>query len=418
MPKHVLIATLGSFGDLHPYLAIALGLKARGHFVTLASSSIYREKVESEGLRFVAIPPHMTDMEHNPEVRRRAMATFDGTRYVVQEIFLPPIEEAYRILLDEARTADVLFGSLFALGLSLAAVKLNKPYLTSALQPAAVLSAYDPPLIPAMPFLPYLPRPVLEIVFQGLHKLNSKLLDKAYALAAKEGLPASAVPRLFGQSSPHGNLNLFSRHFMAEQPDFPQPATMCGFPFYDKLDAANAGLEPGLEAFLEAGEPPYVFTLGTSAVLDPGRFYEEAQVAVNRMGKRAVFLVGRLNYEQFRALGNDRIYIAQYAPHSQLMPRGAVTIHQGGIGTTAQALRSGRPMIVVPFSHDQPDNARRCVRLGVGLSIPRSRLNAGRLEEALRAAAACVERAQAMGTLIRSEDAVAVACEKIEAAVA
>jgi rhamnosyltransferase subunit B len=415
MPRRILIATIGSFGDLHPYLAIAIGLQQRGHQVTLASSGMYREKVESEGIRFVAIPPHMADIEHNAEVRRRAMSTFDGTRYVVQEIFLPPIEEAYRILLEEARHADVLLGSLFALGLPMAAVKLGLPYINTALQPAAILSAYDPPLIPAMPFLPNLPPSVLRIIYKGLHQANGFLLKKAYELAAKEGLPSSAVPQLFGHSSPHGNLILFSRHFMAEQPDFPQPVTMCGFPFYDKLDGQHAELEPGLESFLSDGEAPYVFTLGTSAVLDPGRFYDEASIAVNRMKKRAVFLVGRANYEHFQSLSSERIYIAQYAPHSKLMPRGAATIHQGGIGTTAQALRAGKPMVVVPFSHDQPDNARRCVQLSVGASVPRNRMNAKRLEQALLEADRCRQRAAQLGELIRSEDAVARACEKIEA---
>lgn len=415
MAKRILIATVGSFGDLHPYLAIALGLKQRGHTVTLASSGMYQEKVKSEGIRFVAIPPHLADLEHNAEVRRKAMATFDGTRYVVQEIFLPPIEEAYRILLEEVKQADVAVGSTFAMGLPLAASKMGVPYLTTALQPAALLSAYDPPLVPAMPFLPMMPLWMLRVVYQGLDKMNGFLLEKAYALAAREGLPASAVPKLFGQCSPDGNLILFSKYFMAEQPDFPQPATVCGFPFYDKLDAANAGLEEGLEKFLRDGDAPYVFTLGTSAVLDPGRFYEEASIAVNRMKKRAVFLVGRTNYDQYRSLGNDRIHIAQYAPHSLLMPHGAVTVHQGGVGTTAQALRAGKPMIVVPYSHDQPDNARRCVNLGVGLSIARNRFNTSRLEEALIAAASKVEAARKMGALIQSEDAVARACEKIEA---
>jgi len=415
MPKQVLIATIGSFGDLHPYLAIAIGLKARGHSVTLASSAMYREKVQSEGIRFVGIPPDMAGLEHNPEVRRRSMATFDGTRYVVQEIFLPPIEEAYRILLEESRNADVLLGSTFAMGLPLAAAKLNLPYIHTVLQPAAMPSIYDPPLIPAAPFLPLLSPGVLKIVYKGLDKMSVILLKKVYDLARQENLPLSAVPKLFGHSSPHGNLILFSKHFMKQQPDCPQPGTLCGFPFYDKLDATFGNLDPGLESFLNAGDPPYIFTLGTSAVLDPGRFYTEAQIAVNRMGKRAVFLVGRTNFDQYRSLGNDRIFVTAYAPHSQLMPRGAVTVHQGGIGTTAQALRAGKPMIVVPYSHDQPDNARRCVRLGVGLSIPRNRFSAKLLEEALLAAPKCRELAASMGTLIQSEDAVAVACEKIEA---
>ena len=149
--------------------------------------------------------------------------------------------------------------------------------------------------------------------------------------------------------------------------------------------------------------------------MDPGRFYTEAHKAVTHLKKRAVFLVGRTNYEQYRPLGNDSVFICRYAPHSQLMPRAAANIHQGGIGTTAQALRAGKPMIVVPYSHDQPDNARRCVQLGVGLTIARKRFNASLLEAALLAAPKCNELARSMGVLIQSEDAVAVACEKIEA---
>jgi len=415
MPKHVLIAAIGSFGDLHPYLAIAIGLKQRGHHVTLASSAVYREKVESEAIRFVEIPPDFSDFEHDAEKRRRSMATFDGTRYVIQELCLPPIEDAYRILLEEARHADVLLGSTFALGLPLAAAKLNLPYIHTVLQPAATPSRYDPPLIATAPFLIHMPPWLVDIMYMGMDKMGMFLLDKAYKLAAKEGLPSSAVPKLFGHASPYGNLLLFSKHFMAEQPDFPKPTTMCGFPFYDKLDAATATLDPPLESFMNAGDPPFVFTLGTSAVLDPGRFYNEAQTAINRSGKRAVFLVGRLNYDQFLPLASESIHIAQYAPHGLLMPRAAANIHQGGIGTTAQALRSGKPMIVVPFSHDQPDNARRCARLGVGFVIPRKRFNATLLEQALSATDVLIERARAMGTLIQSEDAVAVACEKIEA---
>lgn len=415
MPKQVLIAAVGSFGDLHPYLAIAIGLKQRGQAVTLASSAMYREKVESEGIRFISIPPLMADFETDPELSRRVMSTYDGTRYVLQEIFLPVIEEAYRILLAEARSADVLLGSLGAFGLPLAAAKLGLPYLNTTLQPAAILSIYDPPLVQQMPFLHLLPPSVLKLIFSGMQYLNGFLLKKAYALAAKEGLPPSAVPSLFRHRSPHGNLILFSKHFMKEQADFPQPATMCGFPFYDKLDATLPSLDPDLEAFLRSGEPPYVFTLGTSAVMDPGRFYTEAHKAVTHLKKRAVFLVGRTNYEQYRPLGNDTVFICRYAPHSQLMSRAAAIIHQGGIGTTAQALRAGKPMIVVPYSHDQPDNARRCVQLGVGLTIARKRLNASLLEDALLAAPKCSELARSMGVLIQSEDAVAVACEKIEA---
>jgi rhamnosyltransferase subunit B len=271
-------------------------------------------------------------------------------------------------------------------------------------------------MIPAMPLMPYMPAWMLRGVYRGLDRAFEFLLKLAYDVAAAEGLPREAVPRLFRHSSPHGNLILFSRHFMAEQPDFPQPATMCGFPFYDRLTGNDVSLEGELEDFLQAGEAPFVFTLGTSAVLDPGRFYDEAAEAVGRLGRRAVFLVGRANLASYQsAFASDRIFVTAYAPHSLLMPRGRATVHQGGVGTTAQAFRAGRPMVVVPFSHDQPDNARRCVRLGVAASISRHRLSARRLEEALRRTEGFSARAAELGQLIGAEDAVARACEKIEA---
>ena len=216
MAKQVLTATIGSFGDLHPYLAIAIGLKQRGHAVTLATSKMYRDKVESEGIRFVEIPPDLERLQHDAEMRRKVMNTFDGSRYIFQEIFLPPIEEAYRILLAEARGADVTIGSMGTFAMPMVAAKLRIPYLGTVLQPAAVLSAYDPPLVPGLPFLPMLSPGVLKWVYAGMHQLTRMMLSKAYALAKREGLPDSAVPRIFGGNSPDGNLLLFSKHFMRE----------------------------------------------------------------------------------------------------------------------------------------------------------------------------------------------------------
>jgi rhamnosyltransferase subunit B len=383
----LLIATVGSFGDVHPYLAIALEAKARGHQVTFATCAHYKEKIESEDLRFVAIPPDLSGFEFDEEARRRVMHPIDGSRYVIQNVFLPPIEEAYRILLDEAADADVLLGSTFALGIPLAAYKTGKRWFTSYLQPAAIFSIYDPPQVPAMPIMPWLRRfgtwPI-RVLKDFSNRGNRYFLKKLYELARRERIPTSAIPDLFGGASPHGNLILFSKHFMAPAPDFPQPFTQCGFPFYDQQDARSTTLPPQLEQFLNGGEAPIVFTLGTSAVLDPGRFFEESAEAIHKSERRGVLLVSRLHAEKYKDWNSGKLCIVDYAPHSQLMPRAHVNVHQGGVGTTAQALRAGRPMIVVPFSHDQPDNAMRVERLGVALTIGRSHYNAQRLGEAIQ----------------------------------
>jgi rhamnosyltransferase subunit B len=177
-------------------------------------------------------------------------------------------------------------------------------------------------------------------------------------------------------------------------------------------------LNTELAAFLSAGPAPVVFTLGSSAVFDARPFYTESLQAVQEMELRAVLLIGRDARNALQGKVPDTVFVAEYTPYSELLPRAAVTVHQGGIGTTAQALRAGRPMIVMPFSHDQPDNARRVERLGVGRVIPRGRYRAVRLAQELNTlltkqtyATAAARTASEMA----AEDGVRAACDGLEA---
>lgn len=217
--------------------------------------------------------------------------------------------------------------------------------------------------------------------------------------------------------SPHGSLAWFSRVLASPQPDWPPRTVITGFPFYDKGPAEPVGLDPTLEDFLEGGAPPVVFTLGSAAVFDPGTFYEQSLTAVRRMGLRAVLLVGKEGMSSLAQAPSDRIYIGEYAPYSALFPRAELIVHQGGIGTTAQALRAGRPMLVVPYSHDQPDNAERVVRLGVARTISRSSYTWQKAEAAVRALRTdrgVIGRARALGAQLQAEDGVAAACSAID----
>jgi UDP:flavonoid glycosyltransferase YjiC (YdhE family) len=173
-------------------------------------------------------------------------------------------------------------------------------------------------------------------------------------------------------------LAMFSSVVGGPQPDWPANARLTGFAFYDRHEPMPAALA----AFLEAGEPPIVFTLGSAAVFDPGEFYRNSIGAARLLGRRAVLLIGP-EPPSLPAV-DGQIAVAPYAPFSELFPRAAAIVHQGGIGTTAQTLRAGCPMVIVPFSHDQPDNAARMVRLGVADVIGRQQYSAAAAAKALR----------------------------------
>ena len=108
-----------------------------------------------------------------------------------------------------------------------------------------------------------------------------------------------------------------------------------------------------------------MFTLGSLIVNDPGSFYVESVAAARTLGRRAVLLAGDAATGATPGLLGDDVHVCAYAPHSLLFPRAAAVVHHGGIGTLAQALRSGRPELVVPFFADQIDNADRARRLNV-----------------------------------------------------
>jgi UDP:flavonoid glycosyltransferase YjiC (YdhE family) len=228
------------------------------------------------------------------------------------------------------------------------------------------------------------------------------------------GLAAGQNPILDGQHSPHLVLAMFSRWLTDPQPDWPAATVVTGPVLYN--GAASPELSGELERFLAAGDPPIVFTLGTSAVEAAGSFYDVSGGAARRLRRRAVLLIGRHAHNRPREAGGD-VLALEYAPHATLFPRAAAVVHQGGVGTLHQALAAGKPTLVVPFAHDQPDNAMRVARLGVSRTVfPRRYTEAVVVRELgeLLAAGEYARRAADVGTKVRSEDGPGAASDAIE----
>jgi UDP:flavonoid glycosyltransferase YjiC (YdhE family) len=227
------------------------------------------------------------------------------------------------------------------------------------------------------------------------------------------GMPPGGNPFFEGQHSPQRVLALFSPLMGAPQPDWPPQSLVTGFAFYDRADHRQ-GLDLKLARFLESGPPPLVFTLGSSAVHVGRLFYRESLAAIRRLGCRAVLLVGENAIEEPLPPGTVAF---PYAPYSQLLPRAALTVHQGGIGTCAQALAAGRPMLLVPFAFDQPDNAARLQRLGVARVIPRQRYSGARAAaeiERLLSDPTYAANATLVARRLAEENGVRAACDAIE----
>jgi UDP:flavonoid glycosyltransferase YjiC (YdhE family) len=286
------------------------------------------------------------------------------------------------------------------------------------LAPFSFFSAFDPPVLPPYPKLARADK-VVPGMGRGIKRLarfvTRKWPEPIYELRRELGLPMGANPIFDAKHSPSLVLALFSRVLGVEQKDWPANVLISGFCFYD-ADAGNAALPPHLEEFVAAGEPPVVFTLGSAAVLAAGDFYEQSARAAVRLGVRAVLLIGADERNRPQQALPDSICIAEYAPYSALFPRAKLVVHQGGVGTTAQCLRAGRPMLIMPYSHDQPDNARRMKRLGVARAIQRSSYKPWRVARAIRAMLAEPEyeqKAQIAARQIEKEDGVKTACDAL-----
>lgn len=418
--KRIVLGTFGSLGDLHPYIALARELKRRGHRPSIATSDYWRPKVEREGIDFSPVRPDAPDPAEMHGLMARLFDPRRGPKVVVSEVMMPSLRESFEDTQAAAEGADLLVSHPLTFAIRLVAEAGGIPWASSVLAPMSFLSAFDPPTLPAAPALsglrrlgPRFHRPL----FRAFRWVVAPWERPWHRLRAELGLPPTGASPVFeGQHAPDLVLAMFSKLLGAPQPDWPPNAVVTGFGFFDR-DSAEDDSPEGLLRFLDDGPPPVVFTLGSSAVWSPGRFFTESLGAVRRIGCRAILLIGPEGANARPSGLPPGVLVTGYAPYSSLFPRCAAVVHQGGVGTTAQTMRAGRPMLVVPHGFDQHDNADRVARLGIGRALSRPRFTASRVSDALRPLLddpGFASRADEVGRLVRAEDGPAAAADAIE----
>jgi rhamnosyltransferase subunit B len=417
--KRIVITTFGSFGDFNPYLGLALGLKARGHDTVVATAEFYRPFVEAEGVGFRPVRPdrNLYDIE---AVRRSNPGRTPA--YLMKKLLFPRLQESYEDLSEATRGADMLLTHPLTFAGPLVAEKVSIPWVSTVLAPISFFSAHDFPVLPLLPRLAVVLRrlgPGAGRALVGLAKRATRHWpEPVRRLRTEIGLSPGKHPIHEGQFSPELVLAMFSRVLAKPRPDWPPNTRITGHVFYD--GSGRDGLSPDLERFLASGPAPVVFTLGTGVVgKGPAAdsFYRESLKAVRILKLRSLFLVGKDPKSRLPVPLPNGAAAVDHAPFSKLFPWAAAVVHQGGIGTIGQVLRSGRPQLVVPFAGDQPDNAQRVQRLGGAEVLYPRQYTAPRVARRLGdllGESGYARRAGEIARRVRSEDGVSDACDAIE----
>lgn len=424
----IVLATFGTYGDLHPFLALALALRERGADPLLAAGEVFRDKVEAEGIGFCPLRPDVEAVAAQLAMAPRQLARAVAARaqFLLQRIILPSLRDAYDDAMAAIDGADLVVTHSVAYGAQLAAEKRAIPRIGVVLQPMLFASVFDPPIVADMPRLSgwiYRRGPAWTRAFLHLGRSVARRWARPIdAFRRRIDLPPTGAHPLFeGQFTDAGAIGLYSPLFGPPQPDHPPRTSIAGFAFYDSENGGVAAISPALQAFLDAGPPPVVFTQGTSAVHDADDFVRESLAAIRLLGVRAVLVLDEERAQRWSSHVAPAIRVTGYEPYSVLFPQAAVNVHHGGIGTTAQALRAGRPQLITPYLVDQPDNAARVVRLGVGRELPRRRWKRAAIADQLRALlddAAYAQASARIGSEVSTEDGAAVAADRIMATLA
>ncbi|WP_157235206.1 glycosyltransferase [Methylosinus sp. LW4] len=376
--KRILLATFGTLGDIYPFIAIAHALRRRALDVVIAAPEMHRGTIEREGLGYTRLRPHEDDIigALGVDLPGAFRIMLQNPYFILDEIYLRFLSETYHDVLAAAEGASAIMTHSLLVGANLAAEKAGVPSARVALAPMYVQSAAAPSLTPPAPYI-LRPKTGLTLGYNELVRwvirtgVNLRM-KRLHVFRRKVGLPYSREDLFldFGRKNAASKFyGLYSPGFAAPPPDGPDNMEVPGFPFYSPRDERRRELGEPLRAFLASGEAPIVFTLGSFAPQVSGSFYDVSIGAARASARRAVLLAGPADAARLASSIGENEFVCHEAPHEELFPFASGVVHHGGIGTTAQALRAGKPQLIVPFFGDQPDHGKRIERLGVGFAL-------------------------------------------------
>ncbi|MDP6579239.1 MAG: glycosyltransferase [Vicinamibacterales bacterium] len=409
-----LLVPVGSAGDVHPHVGLALALRDRGHDVTIATNAYFRPLIDRLGLRLITLGT-AADYERitaNPDLwhHRKGLSVIAGAvRAAAAELYGVVREHGTR-----SDTVVVAHGLAFAARTAQDALGIR--LVTAHLQPSCFHSVYRSPVLhPALRHINVLPRIVKRLLFRLIDLAADRALDGAVNHHRRElGLEPARHLTSRWWHSPTRVIGMFPEWFAPAQPDWPPVTRLTGFPLYDERGAAPVPADVG--DFLDAGDAPVVFVAG-SGNRQATWFFQAAADACRHLGHRGLLLTRYR--DQLPSAMPEGVRHFDYVPLTEVLPRSAALVHHGGIGSAAQALAAGVPHLVAPMTFDQPDNADRLRELGVARVLRPSRVDGrsmARELEHLLGSTDTATRCRALAARLDGFDGLRAACEVVEAA--
>lgn len=408
----VILCPVGSAGDVHPFVGLALAMKQRGHEVALVTCDYFQDLVEHAGLGFVPLgtKEEYLQLTEHPDLWNPLRAFSCLCRNAIA----PMMRDQYRIIQERYTPGDTLvISSALGFGARMAQEKLGVSLATVHLQPAALWSDYASPRLPWMLTGPKVPTWLKRAQFRlGIRCL----VDPSVRRITDEFRRELKLPPIHRTTdwwiSPQLVLGLFPDWFAPLQPDWPKQVRLADFPLWDESPASP--VEESVEAFLTAGPAPVVFTPG-SAMRRGRSFFQAATAACERLQMRGILLTRFPENLPDRLPSTVRHF--PYVPLGRLLSRCAAIAHHGGIGTTSQGLAAGVPQLVMPMAYDQLDNAERLKRLGVGDWLSPARFRGQRVAERLKrllASSQTARRCTEVAAEMSSGAGIPAACDLLE----
>lgn len=419
----ITILTIGSRGDVQPYIALGRGLRDAGHEVRLATHAVFEDFVRQNGLDFALVEINPQEMLRSEAGQTWLESGRNPIRFVRRfvQIYAPLVARTLDESWQACQGADAIIYSPLALGGPHIAEKLGVPAYLAGLQPKRP-SRHQPAML-----FPHLPLgPVLGQVYNRLTHTVARALARGMVRpilapinqwrVATLGLPARSTGEFLRMHERMPVLYGVSPTVFPPPSDWPAWVHVTGYWFLDRPEGWQPS--PELADFLAAGPPPVYIGFGSMSGRDPAATTGLVVEALARAGQRGVLLTGWGGLEReamaaAAAAQGVEVLAVDTVPHDWLFPRMAAVFHHGGAGSTAAGLRAGVPSAAVPFFGDQPYWGAMLARLGVGPApIPQKSLGAEGLADAITRAVGdpgMRARAAEIGEQIRAEDGVGAA---------
>jgi len=408
----VLLAPLGSRGDVQPQLVLGEELSRRGHSVTVAAPPNFRSGAEARGFRFIPVGEDMNTilLGHKLMTEQHPVVALPGQIRLLREHVARQVTDMFAAPHD----ADIVVAAGLSFAAKMVADELGVPYVFCCYTLSVMLSGAHPPAVTPVFGLPRLANRALWSIITATFQLSvgGKLNDLRSARglapdrAAWRAIHASEV--MLAQDSVMGELPADAPGNNVQLPAF-VPRAEDAAPFPDLLERFLRGAGDG-----SSGASPVVYLgFGSMATVDRARIVRIAVELFEQHHARVI-----LHSSHAEEAGVDLppgVFSVGDVDHQSLFPRVDLIVHHGGAGTTATALRSGVPQLIVPHIVDQFFHGRRIAELSVGPApVPKASLTSTNIAQALKDRFKYWAKAQTIRSSLKLEGGAKPAADHLE----